>query len=539
MSIVALTGFMGTGKSTLGRALAANLGCPFVDSDAEIEKRLGCSIARVFAEQGEAHFRAVEREVLRELAARDVVLATGGGAIVDERNYETLHRAGPIVCLQADVAEILRRTGRDRSRPLLQGEDREARVRNLLAERASAYAKADLTLETTGVPVAQLVARVVEFLRQRNQGVEVVAANEGQVLQVDLGERSYPIHVGSGILDGIGAAVRRHCPAARVHLVSNANVAALYGDRVERSLVEHGFAVTRIEIPDGEEHKNLQTLSSIYDAILATKPERGWPVVALGGGVVGDVAGFAAATVLRGVPFVQVPTTLLSQVDSSVGGKTGINHAQGKNLLGAFHQPNLVWIDLETLASLPRRELLAGFAEVVKYGVILDAPFFAQLEEEAEVVLSLDPRSMAEVVLRSCALKAQVVGADERESGLRAILNFGHTLGHAIENLAGYGQFLHGEAVAIGMAFAARLSHRLGHCSEAEAERVVALLRRVGLPVDVPSGLSPDAVASAVAGDKKASGGRVKFVLMDGMGKTRFESLTAAEIAAHVTALAS
>lgn len=537
MSIVALTGFMGTGKSTLGRALAAKLGCPFVDSDVEIEKRLGCSIAQVFAEQGEEYFRRVERQVLGELVQRDVVLATGGGAIVDERNYSVLHAAGPIVCLRAEVSEILRRTGRDRSRPLLQGEDREARVRALLAQRESAYARADLMLETTGVPVAQLVEVVLEFLRRRAGGDVVSKVDDGTVLTVELGERSYPIRVGSGTLDGIGAAMRQYCPARRAHVVTNPTVAALFGARVRNSLTAQGFDVTMIEIPDGEEHKRVETLASIYDAILATKPERSWPVVALGGGVVGDMAGFAAATVLRGVPFVQIPTTLLAQVDSSVGGKTGINHAQGKNLIGAFYQPTLVWIDLQTLASLPRRELLAGFAEVAKYGVILDAELFSQLEENLDAVLRLDPQRMAQVVLRSCALKARVVGEDERETGLRAILNFGHTLGHAVETLTGYSRFLHGEAVAIGMAFAARLSHRLGQATSTEAERVVTLLQRAGLPVVVPPELGTEALATAISGDKKSSGGRVKFVLMDGLGKTTFASLSAEELAAHVDAL--
>ena len=362
-------------------------------------------------------------------------------------------------------------------------------------------------------------------------------ATKLEAVTVEVGERSYPIDIGTGLLAGLGPAVAARFRAPRVHLVTNPTVGALYGGAAIASLEAAGFAVTLVEMPDGEEHKHLGTFGAILDRILDTRPERSWPVVALGGGVVGDVAGFAAASLLRGVPFVQVPTTLLSQVDSSVGGKTGVNHVRGKNLIGAFYQPGLVLIDLDTLASLPRRELLAGFAEVVKTAVILDAGLFSRLEERLDDVLRLEPGIMAEVVARCCALKAGVVTADERESGLRAVLNFGHTLGHAVESLTGYSALLHGEAVAIGMAFAARLSQRLGSCTADEADRVVALLARAGLPVRIPPALATEALADAVAGDKKVSGGQVKFVLMAGLGATRFERLGMADIAAHVASL--
>lgn len=363
--------------------------------------------------------------------------------------------------------------------------------------------------------------------------------NGVESVQVGLGERSYAIDVGCDLLSRVGAQLAERFSARDACVVTNPVVGGLYGGVVEGSLQAAGFRVHRIEVPDGEAHKNLDTLATIYDRVLALRPERSWPIIAVGGGVVGDVAGFAAASLLRGMPFVQVPTTLLAQVDSSVGGKTGINHARGKNLIGAFYQPQWVVIDLDTLRSLPQREFLAGVAEVVKYGVILDAELFAYLEQNVDALLQQQPDVLRSVVARCCRLKADVVGHDERESGLRAILNFGHTLGHAIENLAGYGELLHGEAVAIGMVFAARLSQRLGATDAASAARVEALLRRAGLPVAIPPGLSGAALADAVAGDKKASGGKVKFVLMAGMGATRFESLGAAEIARYAEELRS
>ncbi len=367
-----------------------------------------------------------------------------------------------------------------------------------------------------------------------------VALEHGQMtttVTVDLGARSYPIVVGKGVLSSLGEEMRARLGGRHAHLVTNPTISALYEDAATDALESAGFTVHRIEMPDGEKHKTLGTYSSVLDQMLATRPERSWPVVALGGGVVGDVAGFVAASLLRGVPFVQVPTTLLAQVDSSVGGKTGVNHPQGKNLIGAFYQPSLVWIDLETLATLPRRELLAGVAEVIKTAAIRDGELFALLESRLDDVLALDEAVMRSVVARCCRIKADVVGADERESGLRAILNFGHTLGHAIENSMGYGELLHGEAVAIGMAFAARLSAEHGVCAGGEVRRLVELIERAGLPVTIPAELSSRALAEAVAGDKKVRDGKVTFVLLGGIGSTHLRPIAVDDIERSLDAL--
>jgi 3-dehydroquinate synthase len=349
-------------------------------------------------------------------------------------------------------------------------------------------------------------------------------------ITVDLGVRAYPIIIGAGVLDDIGAQVRRVCGAGRVAIVTNPTVGQLYLSRVTRSLLAAGCDAVTVEIPDGEAHKNLATLALIYDRLLAAGIERRSPVIALGGGVVGDVAGFAAATLLRGLPFIQVPTTLLAQVDSSVGGKTGIDHPMGKNLIGAFYQPRLVLIDVDTLKTLPRREFVAGLVEVIKYGVILDAELFALLERQLTRVLALDTDLLRHVVRRSCELKAMVVHRDEREADYRAILNFGHTLGHAVENVTEYKHYLHGEAVALGMAFAATLSFVRGYCDRNTMERIVALLKRAGLPVELPVELIGRPLVRAVASDKKTSGGKIKFVCLAGLGQTRFEQLTSGAI---------
>jgi len=353
-----------------------------------------------------------------------------------------------------------------------------------------------------------------------------------QTVRVELGDRSYPILIGPGVLAEVGDRLQQLRCARRVAVVSNTVVAPLYRARVEDSLRHAGFVPSAIDLPDGEEHKNFAWLTFLYDRMIDAGLERNSAVVALGGGVVGDMAGFAASTYLRGVPYVQVPTTLLAQVDSSVGGKTGVNHAAGKNLIGTFYQPRFVLVDTDTLKTLPRREFLAGLTEVIKYGVILDPELFALIERELKAILALDPRVLAEVIRVCCTLKAMVVSEDEREADYRAILNFGHTVGHALEALTEYKRYLHGEAVAVGMAFAARLSHARGYCSAEVVERIVQLLKRAGLPTEYPKDIASKPLALAIKADKKAAGDKIRFVCIDDIGQTRFDFMTAEEIAA-------
>jgi len=356
-----------------------------------------------------------------------------------------------------------------------------------------------------------------------------------ETVTVALPDRSYPIVIGDNLLDSLGQRLASMQLDARAAVVTNPIVRQLYGSLVVESLARADFQPVVIEIPAGEEHKNFAWLTFLYDRLLEARLERNSAVIALGGGVIGDLAGFAAATFLRGVPFVQIPTTLLAQVDSSVGGKTGVNHPQGKNLIGAFYQPRLVLADVGTLRSLPRREFVAGLAEVIKYGVILSPDLFDLLETELSRVLALDPAPLTEVIRICCSLKAMVVEDDERETGWRSILNFGHTMGHAVESLTEYKQFLHGEAVAIGMAFAARLSSARGHCSEETVMRIMRLLKQAGLPVEIPPGLTAKQLALAIEADKKVSGGKIKFVCISEIGRTVFDRLAASEIAQMTT----
>jgi len=337
-----------------------------------------------------------------------------------------------------------------------------------------------------------------------------------QTLRVELGSRAYPILMGNGLIarpDLLLPFVR----GGRAALVTNATVAPLYLERVAGGLSSGGLDVVRIVVPDGEAYKTWETLNTVYDRLLEAHCDRQTTLVALGGGVIGDLAGFAAATYQRGVPFIQVPTTLLAQVDSSVGGKTAINHPLGKNMIGAFHQPLAVLADVGTLGTLPDRELRAGLAEVIKHGLIRDIGFFEWIEASIGRLLSRDPEALIHAVHRSCEIKAKIVAQDERETGLRALLNFGHTFGHAVETAMGYGTWLHGEAVAAGMAMAAELSCRLGSISAEDVRRIVALLERAGLPVRV-SGITVPRFVELISMDKKASAGRMRFVLLERLG---------------------
>jgi 3-dehydroquinate synthase len=339
-----------------------------------------------------------------------------------------------------------------------------------------------------------------------------------QTLKVDLANRSYPIHIGRNLIADADL-ILPHLKRKHVAIVTNTTVAPLYLDKLSQTLEAAGVSVIPIILPDGEAYKNTETLNKIYDALLQNRCERSTTLIALGGGVIGDLTGYAAATYLRGVPFIQIPTTLLSQVDSSVGGKTGINHPLGKNMIGAFYQPQVVLADIDTLKTLPARELSAGMAEVIKYGLIRDAEFFDWLEAHIEQLMALEESAISEAIYRSCQNKADVVARDEHETGERALLNLGHTFGHAIENAMGYGVWLHGEAVAAGTMMAADLSQRMGWLSAAEVARIHALLTKARLPLDAPK-LGADKYLELMQMDKKVADGKIRLVLQQGIGQS-------------------
>lgn len=520
---IILTGFMGTGKSTVGRRLAQRLGWKSIDTDEMIERQAGKTIAKIFEEDGETAFREIESQVARSLEQLEgYVIATGGGLVLRPENLAALERAGRVVLLDATAETIYERTKRHSHRPLLRGPDPLGNIRRLLEERRPAYGRIGLRVTTDRRGHENVVEQILA----------VVTADPGAALvRVELGERSYPIRIGAGWIDRLGQALARTFPPRPCALVTNPEINRLWGERVVDVLNAAGYRVSVCEIPEGERHKTLATVASIYDHLLAERHSRQSGVIALGGGVVGDIAGFAAATFMRGVAFIQLPTTLLAMVDSSVGGKTGVDHPAGKNLIGAFWQPTFVGIELDFLKTLPDVELRAGMAEVIKYGIIYDAAMFADIEANIDAALARDPQVLTRLIRRSCQIKAEVVARDEREGGLRAILNFGHTFGHAAEKLTGYAALRHGEAVAAGMVAAMRLAAQRKLISGADAERVEKLVARAGLPTQMPR-FTAEEYWGAMGADKKVRDGKIRFVLPTAIGRVgMYNDVTAEEVA--------
>lgn len=515
---IVLVGLMGAGKTSIGRRLAARLGLPFRDADQEIELAAGCTIPEIFARYGEAAFRDGERRVIRRLLAGDpMVLAYGGGAFMDPQTREATRDEAVSVWLRCTLPTLVRRVASRDNRPLLAGRDREETLRRLMELRYPVYAEADVIVDCGDEHPDHTTGQVLEAL---------MAYQPPRRLHISLATTAYDVVIGDGLLARAGALLAPRLPQKRAVVVTDRAVAGLHLETLTKGLAETGVAVSSIVVPGGEASKTMDVYADVVDQLLEARVERRTAVIALGGGVVGDLAGFAAATTLRGLPFIQIPTTLLSQVDSSVGGKTGVNTRRGKNLVGAFYQPRMVLADTGTLATLPPRELKAGYAEIAKAGLIGDAAFFAWCERNGAAVVAGDKEAQAEAIKRACAFKAAVVGDDEREekpNDGRALLNLGHTFGHALEAEYGYdGGLLHGEGVAVGLGLAFKLSARLGHCAQADAERVIAHVSAVGLPADL-SMLNRRFSAATLIGhmkrDKKMRDGALHFVLARGIGQ--------------------
>jgi 3-dehydroquinate synthase len=492
---IVITGFMGTGKTEVGRLLAARLKREFVDMDHVLADRAGLAIAEIFERYGEPDFRARESSLCRELAARrGLVIATGGGALVSPENRAAFANAD-IVCLDASVNEILHRLNGQTGRPLLAGDPR-ARIESLLAARHAAYAEIPWHIDTDGRTPDEAAS-------------EIAAAVTPRTIPVRTPNGRYSIHLGRNLIERVGDFLEEESLAARCAVVTNPIVGALYGDRALDSLRRRGLEPVLVEVADGEQFKTLDTVRTLYDRFLAARLERRSAVIALGGGVIGDTAGFAAATFLRGVPFVQVPTTLLSIVDSSIGGKVAVDLPAGKNLVGAFKFPAVVIADTATLETLAAEEYRAGMAEVIKHAIIGAPDLFEALQTR--------PLG-AELLARALAVKVEIVEQDPFEANVRAHLNLGHTFGQAIEPVAGY-QLRHGYAVAVGIAAAARLAVNLGLTSPGTRDAIIALLDRHALPTRVPHELDREAIFEAMGADKKIRDKKLRFVLPRAIGR--------------------
>jgi shikimate kinase/3-dehydroquinate synthase len=540
---IVLIGFMGTGKTAVGQRLAARLGRPFIDTDALVEARAGRPITRIFQEDGEEVFRRLEAEAVAESCARPgAVIATGGGAVLRPENMRRLRQAGVVVALRAEPEAILARVGAGEDRPLLAA-DPDARMRRLLAERDVLYSQSDLTVDTTSLSVDAVCDAVLAFIdtqtgyaraardprtasRARRIGTQDRRTPvPDRVVRVPLGDRGYDIRIGQALLPRIAGCLRERGLTGRVALLTHPALFARYGRGVVASLRDAGYEVATVTVRPSESSKSLRVVERVYDALVEAGLDRGAALLALGGGVAGDLGGFVAATFLRGIAWVAIPTTLLAQVDAGIGGKTGVNHPRAKNLIGAVHQPALVLSDIDTLRSLPLRQVRSGMAEVIKTGLIGAPDLVEYLEAHIRAALARRPEVLAYVVSRCAEYKAEIVAGDEREAGGRAVLNYGHTIGHGIEAASGYRGLTHGEAIAVGMTLEARLAARLGICDEALLERQTRLLQAARLPTrlgQVRGGRppAPAAVLAAMAHDKKARAGRLRFVLPAALGRT-------------------
>jgi 3-dehydroquinate synthase len=516
---VFLSGPMGSGKSQVAAALGELWRCAVVDLDQRIEQRAGLSIPQIFERRGESAFRELERTVLAEVLDDNSlkIVALGGGTVVDQASRRRLLREGTLITLRASLDALCARVGAGKGRPLLgSGADVRQRLATVIEQRAGAYAECHAEIFTDNLSVREIA-----------QAVDRVVIDASIV--VPMGERTYRVEVGSGTRHALAQRARSAVTGAHAVLVTDTGVDEPWGSRAGNDLIEAGFKLTKVCLPAGEQHKNLQSIEQIWDAALSAGVDRDTLVVAVGGGVVGDMAAFAASTILRGLSFGQLPTTLLAMVDSAVGGKTGIDRVQGKNLIGSFHQPRFVLCDVETLTTLPLAERRAGLAEVVKSAWLDGEASVKMLEERADALVAGDFDATTDAVRMSVQLKARIVTEDERETGVRALLNLGHTVGHAIEAATGFAGLRHGEAVALGMVAAFRLSKGLGVATQDELERVTKLLERLGLPVKLDAYLD-DKTLDFLGSDKKRKGGKVRFVVPAAPGATRLEPLSLEDV---------
>lgn len=498
-----LTGFMGTGKTTVGKAIAERLKRPFIDTDEWIQERAGKSVAAIFAEDGEDRFRAWEAEACAAFSEpQELIIATGGWTLGPLHNRELMEQGGRIICLTATPAAIMGRVGAATDRPLLAGDDRAERVTALLKQRDAVYRSFPWQVNTTDMSPAEVMLHVMALYGA------ITNLAEPDTFELPMRERSMSILLGADLLNVLGVMLRARGWRGRVALMSDANVAPLYGERVIQSLSMSGFEPRLLRVAAGEASKTLDMASGLYTALVSVGLERGDLILALGGGMIGDLAGFVAATYLRGIQWIAVPTSLLAMIDASIGGKVGVDLPAGKNLVGAFHPPLLTISDMTTLHTLPGREFRSGLAEMIKAGVIGDAALFEMFEA--------GETDLPEMMRRAIQVKVDVVQEDPFEQGRRAALNLGHTIGHGLEAASKF-ELLHGEAIAIGLVAEARLAERIGLARSGVAERIEHVIERVDLPTRFVD-LDIAEIVGLMQADKKKTGGRLKYALPRDIG---------------------
>ena len=523
--IIVLTGMMGVGKTTIGSKLANKLGFYFIDSDQEIEDFAGQSIANIFADKGEKYFRQIEKEIVAKILNRDeqIVLSLGGGAFMDAEIRNLIKDRAFSIWLYADIETLLHRISTKNTRPLLHNVDKRSALSDLIIKRYPTYKQADIQIDTS----KENYDSVIKNITKKIEGLSADKL-EKEIVKVSLEEKSYNIIIGSGVVKDLTKQISTIKSYSKIIVLTDCNVEKLHIQTLENQLKNIPIEVKKIVVSAGEKAKSFGNLENVLERILEIGIDRNVLLIAFGGGVVGDLCGFVASILLRGVDFIQVPTTLLAAVDSSVGGKTAINSKFGKNLIGSFYQPKLVLCDLDFLETLPDRDFISGYAEVVKYGFIKDKNFFEYLDKNLSQIKNRDKEILQKIIVRSCQIKAEIVGLDEKENNLRAVLNFGHTFGHIFETETNYSDVLfHGEAVAIGMVLAAKMSVQQELLDKSYLPIIINHLHKIGLPTsprDIKKSNKESwdikRLTSHLYKDKKVENKNLTFVLLENIGQS-------------------
>lgn len=512
---IILIGFMGTGKDAVGREIARKTGKILLSTDDYIGLKENKIINKIFQESGAEYFRELEKGMLLKIKdLKNIVVATGGGIVLDEQNRTLLTQMGTVIHLDANLDIIEKRLKHDVNRPLIRDKKKISRI---FEERKGIYDFSDLKVNTSGKKTGEVADEIIQKLQIKDKSVDMAF----NTIDVKTELKEYPVYIGSNIATGGEDAMKfSHLNTARAIVITNPLVGTLYLQQLEDILKKYKINPIHIIVPDGEVYKTLDQVRQIYDFLLENELSRTEPIIALGGGVIGDLAGFVASTYKRGCPLIQIPTTLLAQVDAAIGGKTGIDHKLGKNMVGTFYQPDSVIADVAVLRTLSEKEFRNSLAEVVKYGVIKDQKLFSLLEKEREKIFDRDTYILGEIVSRCVQIKSKIVEEDEREEkGIREMLNFGHTIGHIIETLTDYSQYTHGEAVAIGMVEETKRAVRSGQLAEIDLKRIIGLVSSYGLPVAIPDRIGLGDLKKAILQDKKIRQGKIRLPVPEGIGR--------------------
>jgi shikimate kinase/3-dehydroquinate synthase len=512
-----LTGFMGSGKDSVGKEISRRTNLNFLSLDDYIELKEKRTINKIFEESGEAYFRKIEKKTLAGIKnIKNTVIATGGGIVKDEKNRAILSGMGKVIYLFADINAVKNRLESDKTRPLIKDKDNIIKIYNDRMKKGI-YEFADKKIDTSSTTPEHVAKKIIQELKMNTKKQTIPL----ETLKVKTESRVYPIYIGYNLFAGNKSLVDLEPTSDKTVIISNPLVGALYVDEIEKALIREGIKPWICIIPDGEKHKTLDTVQAVYDFLLEENFDRSATILALGGGVIGDLAAFAASTYKRGISIIHIPTTLISQVDSSIGGKTGVDHPLGKNMIGTFYQPEKVIIDIRKLLTLPEKEFRNGLAEVIKYGIANDATLFDILEKKQEKILNRDINLLKEIIAKCVRIKKKIVQEDEKEEkGIREVLNYGHTIGHIIEALTGYSKYSHGEAVAMGMVKEAELARRENILSENDFSRIKNLIENYDLPTSIPKKIKNNDMKNYVAQDKKVKKGKIRLPVPTGIGKT-------------------